>query len=637
MCGIAGFVGLGDAAVIAAMTSCLFHRGPDGDGFHIDSKETVYLGHRRLAILDIAGGRQPMWNENGNVCIVFNGEIYNHQELRKELLAKGHIFTSHHSDTEVLVHGYEEWDDALPMRLNGMFAFGIYDIARRRLFLARDRFGEKPLYYFFREGTFGFASELSALLCHPALDRSVNMRSLQKLLAYGYLPAPNTIYTHASKLPAGYSLTYDITSKTISYAQYWQFSIESDDSLDERHEPALVEELQYLLGQAVSRRLISDVPIGVLLSGGIDSSAVLGMVVQTLPSELTKTFTVGFVEPSFDESAYAHDVAEWFGTEHHETRLRLENAKNLIDEVLGRLDEPLGDPSILPTYLLCSFAREEVTVALSGDGGDELFAGYDPFRALGAAKLYHKLVPTALHRIFGAFAERLPISQGNMSFDFKLRRALMGLHYGPQLWNPAWMAPLDLADLSEVMREPVGAEDVYEEAISCWESSQASSLVDRSLEFFTKFYLQNAILTKVDRASMMVSLESRAPFLDNDLVDFCRRLPNRFKYRNGRTKYLLKKSLQGLLPEQTLLRKKKGFGIPLANWMKSIPLPVQTAGFSGIDRAAIAKLWRDHQQGRRDHRLFMWTWLSFCKSGEKTRRSRASKLGADLELNLEVD
>ena len=619
MCGIAGFVGMGDAAIIAAMTSCLAHRGPDGEGFHIDAEAGVYLGHRRLAILDIAGGRQPMWNETDDVCVVFNGEIYNHQELRDELIAKGHSFASDHSDTEVLVHGYEEWGDALPIRLNGMFAFAIYDVTRRRLFLARDRFGEKPLYYFFNRGTFGFASELSAIALHPAFDRSVDIRSLQKLLAYGYLPAPNAIYAHASKLPAGHRLTYDIASKTVRVAQYWTFTIESDESIDDRHEPALVEELQHLLRQAVTRRLISDVPIGFFLSGGIDSSAVLGMAVQTLPPERTKTFTVGFVEPSFDESAYARDVAQRFGTEHHETRLHLEDAKTLIDEVLGRLDEPLGDPSILPTYLLCRFTREKVTVALSGDGGDELFAGYDPFKALGAANLYQKLIPPALHGIFRALAERLPIAQGNMSFDFKLRRGLMGLNYGPQLWNPVWMAPLDAADLSEVFREPVRVEDVYEEAISCWESSQATDSVDRSLEFFTRFYLQNAILTKVDRASMMVSLESRAPFLDNDLVDFCRRLPNRFKYRRGTTKYLLKKSLRGLLPEQILHRKKKGFGIPLANWMKSIPLPAPPAGLSGIDEAAVAKRWREHQVGRRDHRLLMWTWLAFCRSVAGTR------------------
>jgi len=614
MCGIAGFAGMGNAPLIVAMTSRLVHRGPDGEGFHIDAEAGVYLGHRRLAIIDIAGGRQPMWNETGDVCVVFNGEIYNHAELRDELIAKGHVFASHHSDTEVLVHGYEEWGGALPIRVNGMFAFAIYDVTRSRLFLARDRFGEKPLYYFFNKGTFGFASELSALALHPAFDRSVDMRSLQKLLAYGYVPAPNAIYVRANKLPAGHSLTYDVAAKTMGVAQYWQFKIEVDEGIEDKHEPALVEALQHLLKQAVCRRLISDVPIGFFLSGGIDSSAVLGMAVQTLPPERTKTFTVGFVEPSFDESAYARAVAERFGTQHHETLLHLDDARTLINEVLGRLDEPLGDPSILPTYLLSRFTREKVTVALSGDGGDELFAGYDPFKALGIAKLYQKLIPPALHGRLRSLAERLPISQRNMSLDFKLRRGLMGLDYGPELWNPVWMAPLDAADLREVVREPVRVEDVYEEAIGCWEGAQATNLIDRSLEFFTRFYLQNAILTKVDRASMMVSLESRAPFLDNDLVEFCRHLPNRFKYRRGTTKYLLKKALHGLLPNSILHRKKKGFGIPLANWMKSTPLPETPAGLGGIDQAAVAQRWREHQDGTRDHRLFMWTWLAFCRS-----------------------
>lgn len=614
MCGITGFVGAGDAGLIRAMTSCLAHRGPDGEGLHIDADNRVYLGHRRLAVLDIAGGAQPMWNEAGDVCVVFNGEIYNHQALRAELVAKGHVFASDHSDTEVLVHGYEEWGADLPIRLNGMFAFAIYDRARRRLFLARDRFGEKPLYYFEHKGTFGFASELTPLTLHPAFDRSVDVRSLQKLLAYGYVPAPRALYRHSSKLPAGHSLVYDIASRTIRTAPYWRFAIESDESLDESHEPALVEELRHLLKQAVTRRLISDVPIGFFLSGGIDSSAVLRMALETLPPDRTKTFTVGFVEPSFDESRYAREVAQAFKTEHHETLLHLEDAKSILGELLSRMDEPLGDPSLLPTYLLCRFTRQKVTVALSGDGGDELFAGYDPFRALGIANVYRRLVPPPLHRLIKSLSGRLPISKRNMSLDFKLRRGLMGLDYAPRLWNPVWMASLDPADLAEIFRQPVDVEDVYEEAIACWDGAQATDLLDRSLEFFTRFYLQNGILAKVDRASMMVALESRAPFLDNDLVDFCRRLPNRFKYRRGTTKYLLKKALQGYLPEAIIHRKKKGFGIPLADWMRSIPLPSPPAGLAAIDETVVARQWQEHRDGVRDNRLFMWTWLAFCRS-----------------------
>jgi asparagine synthase (glutamine-hydrolysing) len=627
MCGIAGFVGQGGRADLAAMTEALAHRGPDGEGSFVDEQEAVFLGHRRLAILDIEGGHQPMWNEDGQVGIVFNGEIYNHAELRRQLEAKGHIFRSDHSDTEALVHGYEEWGEGLPERLNGMFAFAIYDRLQRRLFLARDRFGEKPLYYMQQAGLFAFASELSSLCRHSNLETNIDARALQKLFAYGYIPAPLSLVEHARKLPAGHHLTVDTRSRQARAKYYWRFRLEPDERLSEKDEPGLVEELTHLLSDAVQRRTISDVPLGLFLSGGIDSATVLSQLARHVPASSIKSFTIGFTEPSFDESRYARELAAGFGTDHREELLELHHTVDLIPEVLGRLDEPLGDPSILPTYLLCSFTRRHVTVALSGDGGDELFAGYDPFKALTPARLYAKLVPSSLHRGLKRLADCLPISARNMSFEFKLKRALAGVSHPPSLWNPVWMAPASSADIEMLLETPVRPEELYEEAIALWQSNPRLNEVDRTLEFFTNFYLQNDILTKVDRASMMVSLETRAVFLDNDLVDFCGKLPHRFKYRRGERKYILRKAMRRFLPTTTLDRRKKGFGIPLARWLRALAFD-NALKAPGISGATVSRWWQEQRSGRADRRLALWIWLSFsCWADEMKhiRKARGSR------------
>jgi asparagine synthase (glutamine-hydrolysing) len=610
MCGLAGFSGPGDRRDLLAMTRAMRHRGPDGEGFYIDAVTGVHLGHRRLAILDIAGGGQPMWNETESVAVVHNGEIYNHLELRQLLTARGHRFRSDHSDTEVLVHGYEEWGGELPRRLNGMFAFAIFDRDRRRIVLARDRFGEKPLYYCHQAGFFAFASDLRALCCHRHLVRRLRPSAVQKFLAYGFLPGEHTLLEGVFKLPGGCQLTYDIDADTVQTTRYWQFALEPDEGWARRPERELAEELRALLFQAVRRRLMADVPVGLFLSGGIDSSAVLAGAAQALPPERIRTFTIGFGEPSFDESEYAEAVAKRFGTAHTVDRLDLATARDLIPTVLAGLDEPLGDPSIVPTYLLSRFTRRQVTVALSGDGGDELFAGYDPFAALAPARLYHALVPSLLHRGLRRLADMLPVSDQNMSFDFKIRRGLVGLSYPPTMWNPAWLSPIDPTRMRDLCEEPLDAETLYAEAIDVWRRGRGSDLVERTLEFYTSFYLPDNILTKVDRAAMMSSLESRAVFLDNDLVAFCQRLPSRFKYRNGQRKYLLRQALADDLPPRILDRPKKGFGIPLAKWLRSVPPALPLEPIPGIRMDQVQRWWHEHRQGRKDHRLFLWSWLS---------------------------
>ena len=614
MCGFAGFAGIGDADILRRMTDRLAHRGPDGEGFYLDDALKVGLGHRRLSIIDIDGGAQPMWNADHSIGLIFNGEIYNHLDLRAELIAAGHKFQSDHSDSEVLVHGYAEWGEGLPAKLNGMFAFVILDRRRGRLFFARDRFGEKPFYYAEFKGGFAFASELSALKLHPSVDQSADPLGMQKLLGYGYIPAPWTSIRGAKKLEAGAWLSYDIASGVATVQSYWRFELTPDEALTDDREDALAEELRALLMQAVSRRMMSDVPLGVFLSGGLDSSTALIGATEAAGRGAVRTFTVGFTDPSFDESPYARQVAEAFGSIHREHMLDIELAGELIPGVLGALDEPLGDASLLPTYLLAKFTREHVTVALSGDGGDELFAGYDPFVALNPATLYDRFMPRAGHALAQYAAARLPRSDKNMSLDFKVRRTLGGLSYPWAMRNPIWMAPLDPKEWAAVFDAPMRPEDVYGDAMALWERDPKLDTVDRTLEFFTRFYLSNDILTKVDRAAMMVSLESRAVFLDNDVVAFCQRLPNRFKYRNGVRKYLLKKAIARDLPPAILNRPKKGFGIPVSKWLRSIPAEPPLAPIEGFRMPEVARRWAEHRANKADNRLFLWNWMSLQHS-----------------------
>jgi asparagine synthase (glutamine-hydrolysing) len=613
MCGIVGFAGDGSLADLEAMMAAVIHRGPDGAGSFRDPRRRVYLGHRRLAVLDRDGGAQPMPNEDGSVQVVFNGEIYNHLELRQQLESKGHRFRSHHSDTEILVHGYEEWGEGLPEKLNGMFAFAIYDQPRGLIYCARDRFGEKPLYYTMTDSLFGFASELTALAKHSMFQAELDWRSLRKYFAYGYIPAPSALLKNTFKLPAGYRLLYRLEDRRLSLRSYWRFLIQPDPRLSERPETELADELRSLLKQAVSRRVIADVPLGAFLSGGIDSSIVLRLMADSQPSTV-QSFSIGFREASYDESAFARAAAVSVGSVHRQEIFDLQAARDLMPEVLGNMDEPLGDGSLLPTFLLSRFTRQHVTVALSGDGGDELFAGYDPFQALAAARIYNRLVPRPIHIALGLLAARLPLSMENMSFDFKLRRFLMGLSCPPKLWNPMWLAPLQMHDLASLMGEPIDAEDLYSEAIGLWETSPSQNLVDRTLEFYTALYFQNDILTKVDRAAMMVSLEVRAPFLDNDVVEFVRRLPHTFKLRRGQSKYLLKRAFEGFLPEKILSRRKQGFGIPTAFWLRHMALPPAPVALARCRKSWVEDRWAEHQSGRSDDRLFLWSWMNLVQN-----------------------
>ncbi len=613
MCGISGFVGQGTDFDLRHMTDALAHRGPDAAGYWTDPARGIYLGHRRLSILDLGGGAQPMVTADGALVIIFNGEIYNFAELRAELVAHGHNFVTDHSDTEVLLHGFREWGADLPRRLNGMWAFVIYDRATRKLFGSRDRFGKKPFFYTVQNGAFVFGSELSAVRLHPAVHSGISKRALKKYFGYGYIPAPHSILENVFKLPGGHSFWLDVESLALRTEKYWEFVLEpfAGNEIPKNPEEAWGEELRSLLDAAVKCRLVADVPVGIFLSGGIDSSAVTAFASRHVPAGQLKTFSIGFEEASFDESAYARRVAQLFKTDHYLETLSIAKAHSLLPAIAAKLDEPMGDSSLLPTYLLSEFTRRHVKVALGGDAGDELFAGYDPFVAVRKAELYARLVPRPVHQAIRLLAARLPVSHRNMSFDFKLKRTLRGLSYPSRLWLPVWMSSLDQGELAELFNEPADLEEIFSEAIDAWESCAQPDVIDRTLQYYTKLYLQDDILVKVDRATMMHGLEARAPFLDINVINFARRIPSTWKYRHGQTKYILKKALEPVLPADVLYRKKKGFGVPIGAWFRDGQLGVAaTAPAAGLNSGFVQQKLAEHRAGRADQRAFLWNaWL----------------------------
>lgn len=605
MCGIAGFVGTGDRADLVRMSDSLRHRGPDGDGFDVHEPSGVHLSHRRLAILDIAGGHQPMRTADGSMSIVFNGEIYNFRELRAELKRGGAQFLTDHSDTEVLLHGYRAWGEGLCERLNGMWAFVIHDRAKRQLFCSRDRFGKKPFFYHARPGVFAFASELTALKQHPGVPTQLDPVSLRKYFAYGYVPAPRTFFAGVNKLPGGHSLTLDLDSETLHQTRYWKYKTEPFEERPHGAEQQWADQLRELLDAAVARRLVADVPVGAFLSGGVDSSMIAALAMRHVGRDRLKTFSIGFEESSFDESKHARAVAEHIGASHNAQVLSVDRALDILPDIRLRMDEPIADFSLLPTYLLCQHARREVTVALGGDGADELFAGYDTFKALRYASAYDRYVPAPLHRGISMLAARLPVSHRYMSFDFRLKRMLRGLDHPSHLRLPVWMAPLAPSELEQLFDEPIDLEELFSEAITAWDGAASTDPVDRAIEFYLSLYMQDGILVKVDRASMMHSLEVRSPFLDIEVVDFARRLPTDVKLRGNETKWILKRAAEPLLPNGITQRRKQGFAVPTGAWFADGRLSVQPE-ISGNPQFWQG-LTREHVGNQHDHRLALQT------------------------------
>jgi len=615
MCGIAGFVNRGgDAAdrdLLARMTATIAHRGPDGDGFFVEGP--AGLGHRRLSIIDVEGGSQPMSNEDGTVWVTFNGEIYNDPDLRARLQKLGHVFRTE-CDTESLVHLYEEDGDDFARHLNGMFALAIWDITRQRLILARDRMGQKPLFYAETPtGGFVFGSEPKALLAHPDVARKLDPRGLARYLFYEYIPAPHSIWKGMRKLPPAHVLIRQGTSSTLR--RYW-------DSPEPSSEVPAFEDASARFWDdfraAVARHRRSDVPLGVFLSGGVDSSSVVAALAELEPARNIRTFSIGFEDRSFDESDHARTVARYLGTDHRERTFSATTLMDLLPEVANWLDEPFGDASILPTHLLSRFAREEVTVALGGDGADELLAGYPTFTAERASNLFRRL-PRLARSIARAAVETLPVDHGNISLDFKLKQFLRGASEPPSLAHQRWLGSFSGLEIADLLVDPGGFEVEAEHQLRAAALSPGGDSLTRSLRLYQDTYLPDDILAKVDRASMARGLEVRAPFLDANLVDSIQRLPSSYKYGKGVTKRLLKQAVRGRLPDSILDRPKKGFGIPVARWLRG-PLGPMMNDWLDPDRLRRQGLFRpeevsrrveEHRAGVRDHRKPLWTLLMF--------------------------
>jgi len=634
LCGIAGLFELSGKPValdvLVRMTRTLEHRGPDEEGYFVnaawvsdrvplhtlgDGTGCVGLGHRRLSIIDLASGQQPLSNEDRKVWIVFNGEIYNFPQLHDELVAAGHRFRTH-SDTEVIVHGYEEWGDALPGRLRGMFAFAIWDERRQRLFCARDRLGKKPLYYLHDGKRLLFGSEIKAILAAPGVDRTIDLEALSDYLALQYIPAPKSIFKSVRKLPQGHHLTAD--AHGVRVEPYWDLSFAT---VDEASQEAQEERLLEILGEATKMRMLSEVPLGAFLSGGVDSSAVVALMAQS-SERAVRTSCIAFGESAYDESPYAEQVARLFGTNHEVHRVTPE-AIPVIETLAWHYDEPFADSSSVPTYYVSKTARDAVTVALSGDGGDENFAGYRRYHIDALENRVRNMLPGAMGRgIFGLLgriypkADYLPQMFRAKTFLSNVARrpadayffsmSAFKEHQKRQLLRPELLQRLGGYDSAELFRHYYAKADGLDH-------------LSRLQYLDIKTYLCDQVLVKVDRASMAVSLEVRCPILDHEFMEYAARIPSSRKLKGGDKKHIFKRALRRHLPDDILYRKKMGFSMPVTEWLRGDlkeyagELLLKSEGMRDhFQPGYVETLWNQHQSGRRNYQQELWLLMMFA-------------------------
>ena len=620
MCGIAGIFDLRgrrpvERALIRGMTDAIAHRGPDGEGFHVEPG--LALGHRRLSIIDVAGGAQPIFNETRDVAITYNGELYNYRDLTRELVAVGHRFGTA-SDTETIVHGYEAWGAGVLDRMVGMFAFALWDARTETLLLARDRAGEKPLHYAVLPGGWlVFGSELKALLAHPEVGRELDPQAVEDFFAYGYVPEPRTIYRGVRKLEAGHLLCVRRANPLPEPRRYWdvRFDGAAACTLD-----AAAEDLLERLRAAVGGQLMSEVPLGAFLSGGTDSSAVVATMAG-LEAGPVEAFTIGYADPRFDETAFARATATRYGARHHVEQVDPGDIE-LVDRLAGIYDEPFGDSSALPTLAVCRLARRHVTVALSGDGGDELFAGYrrHPWHMRQTALRRH-LPAGATRPLFRWLGRHYP------QLD-RLPRALRARHMFQELGEDAaggyFLSLSAVGDdirrrlFSPALRRRLQGYHAREHVDRCFRVAAADGALAQALYTDFKLWLPSDILTKVDRAAMAVSLEVRVPLLDHRLIDWAARLPAALRLDGGAGKRVLKHALARLVPPAQLNRPKQGFAMPLADWLRGRwagrlhgDLSAGRLAACGLfDMRVVEELLARHRSGARDHGTALWLlWM----------------------------
>ena len=622
MCGIVGIFDMRgrravDEGLLARMNQSVFHRGPDEGGMH--REPGVGLGHRRLSIIDLSTGQQPLYNEDGSVVVVFNGEIYNFQDLVPELKAAGHRFRTH-SDTEVIVHGWEQWGEDCVRRFRGMFAFALWDRNREALFLARDRLGKKPLYYaVLPNGELIFGSELKALLLHPALKRDVEPKAVEDYFAYGYVPDPRTILKDVYKLPPGHTLAVRRGAAGVTKPrEYWDVPFKPVGKVDEA---AAADELVARLREAVKLRLISEVPLGAFLSGGVDSSGVVALMAG-LSREPVNTCSISFGDPAYNESQFAQQVATRYHTHHHVERVDTDDF-DLIDVLARAYDEPFADSSAIPTYRVCQLARKRVIVALSGDGGDETLAGYRRYRWHMYEERVRRLLPQVIRGpLFGALGWLYPkldwapkVLRAKSTFQAVARESIAGYFHSVsimpdylrrRLFSPAFRTQLQGYEAIETLR-----------AHAC--RAPTDDALGRVQYLDIKTYLPGDILVKVDRASMQHALEVRVPILDHELVEWLCGLPPDLKLRGREGKYLFKRALEPYVPHDVLYRPKMGFAVPIAGWfrgplrerVRSAVLGRGLADSGFFDQGYLRTLVDQHQAGQRDHSAPLWALLMF--------------------------
>ncbi len=624
MCGIAGLFYPAipkpvDPARIQAMADAQAHRGPDGSG--VWTAPGVGLGHRRLSIIDVAGSPQPMANQDGALTVTYNGEIYNFAALRAELQKLGAVFVTS-GDTEVLLHGWAAWGPAMLDRLNGMFAFALHDARRQSLFLARDRLGVKPLHYVeLADGAVAFASELKGLLAHPLVRRVPDIRAVEDYLAFGYVPDDACLISGVKKLPAGHSLLIERGKAVPAPSRWWDvdFSKRATGSVK-----ALEEELTALLREAVTSRMVSDVPLGAFLSGGVDSSAVVALMAEASRGAV-RTCTIGFDESSLDERRYANEVGQRFATQHRE-RVVAADDFSLIDTLVHAFDEPFADASALATYRVCELAREDVTVALSGDGADEAFAGYRRYKFQAAEERVRSLLPASVRgNVFGTLGRWYPKADWAPR-PLRAKTTLLALaEDGAEgyarsvgVTTPALRAAL----FTDAARAALGGHRAEDRYVRSMRDAPARDALDRAQYADFQHWLPGDILTKADRTSMAVSLEAREPLLDYRLVEFAAKLPAGMRLRGGQGKWLLKRAMERYLPKDILYRPKMGFVTPISAWFRGaladeaarLASSRVLAGTGWFNAATIARLADDHRSGRADHGRTLWQLVMLERS-----------------------
>lgn len=622
MCGIAGAVWTSKAPplgpeTLERMTTLLRHRGPDDQGAYYDRADWggVALGHRRLSIIDLQGGHQPLANEDESVWTIFNGEIYNFEELRRQLKSQGHRFRTR-CDTEVLVHLYEEYGTACVERLRGMFALAIWDAPRKQLFLARDRLGQKPLVYCDQPGRLLFASELKAMLSVPGMRREMDPAALDDYLLYQYVPHPRTIYAGMRKLPPGHSAVW--RDGRLQVTPYWQPDFNNEVS---RSDDDWRDRLRTTLTEATRLRMISDVPLGAFLSGGVDSTIVAGLM-QKASNRPVKTYSIGFPVVGYDETAYAREAAEFLGTEHHELTVEPDSI-GLLPKLVWHYDEPFGDSSAIPTYYVSQLSRREVTVAVTGDAGDELFFGYPRYQAVRLADRIDRL-PQAMRRVVAArLWQRLPASPNQKSPVRRMKKFLAALDEPPERRYLRWVGLFDEARRRELytddFRASLCSHDAADFVLDAYRRCARRDFLSRTTFVDLLTYLPGALLAKVDIASMAHGLECRSPLLDHHVVELAVAMPIALKQRGMTGKRILKETFADLLPPSIRNRKKMGFGVPLDAWFRGrlrghlteVLLDPMTLGRGYFRPAAVEQMVREHVEGRWDHSYRLWALLFF--------------------------